>query len=163
MLYKFACLRVNDPHVAEDLVQETLTKAFANFAKFRHEASVRTWLFQILRNEISQHYRKKKSAKLRGDSSSEGVELDNLLCPELTNQEFSTAVEREEFWAVIQTCFEKIPEHLLETFLHKLANPHEKIEDLCNQLDIKPSNFSVRLFRTRLMLRRCLEKSWLKE
>jgi RNA polymerase sigma-70 factor (ECF subfamily) len=37
-----------DSHWAEDLVQETLVRAFGNRAGFRGEASLRTWLFKIL-------------------------------------------------------------------------------------------------------------------
>ena len=159
-------MRVNDSNLAEDLVQETLIKAFANFSKFRGDSTVRTWLFQILRNEISNHFRKKKKERttnLESSLESSPEELSQLLRPKVTNNEFGTAIEREEFWDVIRICFQKIPEHLLETFLYRLSNPDIKIESLCNELGIKPSNFSVRLFRTRLMLRQCLEQSWMKE
>lgn len=166
ILYKFAVLRVNDPHVAEDLVQETLIKAFANLDKFRNESTIRTWLFAIMRNEISGYFRQKQkenSARTQSNRKEDLIQLDQLLCPKLTNEQFSTAVEREEFWDLVQICFEQVPEHLLETFLHRLANPDVKIETLCQELGVKPSNFSVRLFRTRLMLRQCLERSWMKE
>ncbi|MHC4919419.1 MAG: RNA polymerase sigma factor, partial [Planctomycetota bacterium] len=36
-----------DAHWAEDLVQETLVRAFRSRAGFRGEASLRTWLFKI--------------------------------------------------------------------------------------------------------------------
>lgn len=37
-----------DAHAAEDLVQETLVRAFRNVASFRGDAALRTWLFRIL-------------------------------------------------------------------------------------------------------------------
>lgn len=37
-----------DPHWAEDLVQETLVRAFRNLPAFRGDSAVRTWLFRIL-------------------------------------------------------------------------------------------------------------------
>jgi RNA polymerase sigma-70 factor (ECF subfamily) len=37
-----------DPHWAEDLVQETLIRAFKGLPNFRAESSMRTWLFRIL-------------------------------------------------------------------------------------------------------------------
>lgn len=36
-----------DPHWAEDLVQETLVRAFASRTSFRGDASLGTWLFRI--------------------------------------------------------------------------------------------------------------------
>lgn len=37
-----------DPHWAEDLVQETLVRAFRSLPAFRGDAALRTWLFRIL-------------------------------------------------------------------------------------------------------------------
>ena len=163
ILFKFAVLRVRDPYVAEDLVQEVLVKAFVAYPKFRHESSVRSWLFQILRNEISSFCRKKKKEQIaisESQVSEEPVLLSELLRPKVTNEEFTLAVERDEFWTMIQSCFQKMPEHLLEIFLCRLSNPERKVDSLCEELELSPSNFSVRLFRARLLLRKCVEKTW---
>lgn len=36
-----------DPHIAEDLLQETLTQAFTSIHTYRGDSSLRTWLFRI--------------------------------------------------------------------------------------------------------------------
>ena len=46
-------------HLADDLVQETLMKAWANSAKFEMGTSMRAWLFTILRNGYYSLYRKR--------------------------------------------------------------------------------------------------------
>ena len=43
---------------ADDLVQETLTKAWANFSSFQEGTNLRAWLFTILRNEFYSQMRK---------------------------------------------------------------------------------------------------------
>ena len=159
-LFKFAMLRLGKTHLAEDLVQETLIKGMRGFAKFRGDASVRTWLFQILRNEIASYFRSAKRSASKEVSASDSFAESDLLHPLVSLPKFQSIVERDEFWAIIQVCFERIPDHLLDSFLLRLANPNEKVEILCNQLGINASNFSVRLFRARLMLRKCLESNW---
>ena len=52
-LHRFCMLRVSDAALAEDLVQETMIRAIKGFASYRGEASLFTWLCQILRNQIS--------------------------------------------------------------------------------------------------------------
>lgn len=44
---------------ADDLVQEALVKAWANFTSFREGTNLRAWLFTILRNEYYSQMRKK--------------------------------------------------------------------------------------------------------
>ena len=161
-LFRFAFLRVRDTHLAEDFVQETLIIGMEKFHSFRGEASVRTWLFAILRSVMSSHFRRQKRASQQTLDAA-AVELASLLDPQIQGDEFQSNLEKEEFWRAIQRCFERVPEHLLETFLHRITNSEESIESICNQLDIKPSNYSVRLFRTRLMLRKCLESTWMAE
>jgi RNA polymerase sigma-70 factor, ECF subfamily len=44
---------------ADDLVQDTLLKAWANAASFQHGTNLRAWLFTILRNTYYSIYRKR--------------------------------------------------------------------------------------------------------
>lgn len=160
-LFRFAVLRLNCVHLAEDLVQETFVKAFRGFDRFRHDSSVRSWLFQILKNEIASHFRSAATRRVVDLDSSEVTPIEELLGSEISTEQFKTATERDEFWRMAQICFEKVPEHLLETFLQRLANPDQTVDQLCHQLGITATNFHVRMFRTRLLLRRCIEKSWI--
>ena len=47
-LLALARRQCRDPHWAEDLVQETLVRAYRALPGFRGEAALRTWLFRIL-------------------------------------------------------------------------------------------------------------------
>jgi RNA polymerase sigma-70 factor, ECF subfamily len=60
LLYRSA-FRMSRNHAdAEDLVQETMLKAYANFASFRLDTNLRAWLFRILINSYVSGYRKKR-------------------------------------------------------------------------------------------------------
>lgn len=47
-LLALARRQCGDPHWAEDLLQETLVRAYRGLAGFRGEAALRTWLYRIL-------------------------------------------------------------------------------------------------------------------
>ena len=164
-LYRYAMVRLRDENLAEELVQETLLKAIKNFKSFRGDAALRTWLVQILRNEISGYFRKKQREKNLSDNLEQAaqVELGQLLNPKMTVNQFQSKSEKEEFWETVQGCFSKMPEHLLQTFLMKWENDEFKTEEICNELEITPSNFAVRMFRARILLRKCLESEWFEE
>jgi RNA polymerase sigma-70 factor (ECF subfamily) len=45
---------------ADDLVQETMLRAYANLDKFQPGSNLPAWLFTILRNQFRSEYRKRK-------------------------------------------------------------------------------------------------------
>lgn len=59
-LYRHAVRLTRNPADAEDLLQETLMKAYANFASFRPGSNLSAWLFRILTNTFINSYRKKR-------------------------------------------------------------------------------------------------------
>ncbi|WP_411847079.1 sigma-70 family RNA polymerase sigma factor [Roseibacillus persicicus] len=61
-LLQFIVSRVRDPHLAEDLTQDVLVKAFAKSASLREEERVVPWVFRIARSHIADHYRRGRAA-----------------------------------------------------------------------------------------------------
>lgn len=57
-LRAFAMSLTGRPDRADDLVQETLVKAWANFASFQEGTNLRAWMFTILRNQFYSDMRK---------------------------------------------------------------------------------------------------------
>ncbi len=52
VVYRYLLARTGDPDLAADLAQETFLKAFRSMGRFRGDASFRTWLLAIARNEM---------------------------------------------------------------------------------------------------------------
>ncbi|WP_407341827.1 sigma-70 family RNA polymerase sigma factor [Pengzhenrongella phosphoraccumulans] len=71
-LYAAALRMTRNPADAEDLVQETFTKAFAAFHQYRPGTNLKAWLYRILTNTFINTYRKKQREPLR--SAAEEIE-----------------------------------------------------------------------------------------
>ena len=62
---------------ADDLVQETLTRALANIDSFRPGTNMAAWLFTILRNQFRSEYRKRR----REVEDADGAHAQTLQAP----------------------------------------------------------------------------------
>ena len=73
-LRAFAVSLCGNPDRADDLVQETLVKAWSNFDSFVEGTNLPAWLFTILRNIYYSEYRKRR----REVSDSDGLHAARL-------------------------------------------------------------------------------------
>lgn len=62
-LYRLAYYYLGNSHDAEDVVGETVLKAYENFEKLRNEDAFRGWIFKILINQCNTKLRKKINRK----------------------------------------------------------------------------------------------------
>jgi RNA polymerase sigma-70 factor, ECF subfamily len=59
-LYRQALRMTRHPADAEDLLQDTMLKAYAHFHKFQQGTNLRAWLYRILTNNYINAYRKRQ-------------------------------------------------------------------------------------------------------
>ena len=90
---------------ADDLVQETLLRAWANLNSFEPGTNMSAWLFTILRNLFRSEYRKRR----REVADSEGTYAETLK----TQPEQTSRVEFEEF----RTALAKLPSDQREALI----------------------------------------------
>ncbi|WP_084263100.1 sigma-70 family RNA polymerase sigma factor [Actinomadura formosensis] len=67
-LYASAVRMTRNTADAEDLVQETLAKAYVNFHQFQEGTNLKAWLHRILTNNFINTYRKKQREPQRAGS-----------------------------------------------------------------------------------------------
>ena len=72
-LYRMAYAWTHNPHLADDLVQQTLCKALNNHRQLKDMGAAQAWLFRILANCLKDHYRAKREVL----SAEELVIVDN--------------------------------------------------------------------------------------
>jgi len=111
-LYRFALARSNaDPHAAEDLVQQTMSRAIQNLRSYRGEAQLQTWLFTICRNTIIDWQRKKgrqdNSVVLAEDFPSIRAVVDSYSAPMADDPLAQT--ENIELNAIVQMVLDRLP------------------------------------------------------
>ena len=159
-LFRFAILRVRDPDLAADLVQDTFLSAIKAFEGFRGGSTIRTWLTGILKHKIIDHYRRNKLVVSASDVGPEGTDLEHAesLAP-AWKESPEQLVENREFWEVFTQCLDGLPE------AHRRAFSMREFDGLTGEeirkvLDVTPSNLWVMLHRARTKLRRCLEINW---
>ncbi|MEO8166999.1 MAG: sigma-70 family RNA polymerase sigma factor [bacterium] len=72
-LRNFAFKLCHDEHYTNDLVQETMLKAFRSFHMYQEGTNCRAWLFQICKNSYINDYRRKAYETVTMDFSEENT------------------------------------------------------------------------------------------
>lgn len=170
-LYTYAAFRINDEHLARDLVQDTFLAALERMGKFEGRSTEKTWLTAILKNKIIETYRARSITPSKGfepmnsDSHTEFFNPDDghwndQHSPVALGIEHTDALENKEFQKVLQACMKKLPALWLSVFSMKHIYG-ETTEMICRELRLTSSNFWVIIHRTKVNLRSCLQKNWL--
>jgi len=162
-LYAFANARLSDSELAKDIVQDVFLSAFKAVDKFKGDSSPKTWLYRILKNKIIDHYRSafhKKNvneASVSKDFNEDGSWLENIHPQKWNNTE--QALETKEFFSILDICSTGLTEKQQAVFKMKYMDG-KTAEEICNDLNVSPSNYWVIVHRAKLSLRKCLDKKW---
>ena len=173
-IYSWALYKTNSKENAEDLVQETFMAAFQSVEKFKEESSPKTWLFGILNNKIADHFRKvyRQPVVNESDRNSEGGKdflntffdaNDSWIKEQRPKQwgEDSHLLDNPEFVKTLGECMNELPSKWFAAINLKYLE-EKKGEQICQELEITPTNFWQILHRAKLQLRKCLEDHWFK-
>lgn len=167
-LYGFAITRVNDSHVAEDLVQETFLSAIKSADRFQGRSKASTWLTAILKNKIIDHYRK-RVRELHKESLDDLKGFDSYFnakgswqrdqLPKDWNIDYKDSIDQKEFYEILQNCLGRLKEIQRITFVMKHLEDVDT-DEICKELNITASNYWVIMHRAKLQLRKCMETNW---
>jgi len=162
-LLRYASLQLRDAHAAEDAVQETLVAALAGEASFAGRSNLRTWLTGILKHKIIDTIRRQSR---EAPADPDGADFDALFVenghwadPPAAWADPDASLEQKHFFAALQACLERLPGKTAQAFLMR---EHLGLEtgEICKELAISSTHCWVLLYRARMALRECLEKTW---
>jgi RNA polymerase sigma-70 factor (ECF subfamily) len=151
-MYNFALRLTSDPSDAEDLVQDTIVKAFRFFDSYEKGTNAKAWLFRILKNSYINNYRKKSKKPSQVDydevstfyetiraERTDTSDLEDRMFRELIDDDISNALDElpEDFRTVVLLCD-------IEGFTY---------EEISNMLDVPIGTIRSRLHRGRNLLK----------
>lgn len=173
-MLRFARLQLRDQAMAEDAVQEAIEAALIGFARYAGDATLKTWVFGILRNKIVDILRRgQKTVSLSSVLAEDGdgdpdAALDALFRtnghwqPSARPTDWAApeqALENKQFWAIFEACLEHLPEHIARVFMMREMLGFDTAE-ICAEVGITTTNCHVILHRARTNLRICLQANW---
>jgi RNA polymerase sigma-70 factor (ECF subfamily) len=165
-LYQWALQKCRDQSLAEDLVQDTFLAAFEAFEKFKGDSKPLTWLFGILNNKLNDHFR--KSSKMGMESLMAEQQADDLFNEAGhwekettfgTWQEEKHLLDNVDFLKIFELCLGNLPLIWRDALLQKYIFEKEA-KEICQELGITNTNYWQIVHRGKLLVRKCLEKSW---
>jgi RNA polymerase sigma-70 factor, ECF subfamily len=139
-LYRFAYWLCRDRAQAEDLVQETFTRAWVGWQNVRDEKAAKGWLLTILHHEHARLYERKRIP------IDEDRALEDLMVT--SNTDVYASVEmRDALW--------KLPQSYREPLLLQVLGGYSAAE-IGEMLDISEANAMQRLSRARQAMRKIM-------
>ncbi len=166
MMYRFTLVRVKDPEASEELVQATFFAALKSQHTFAGKSSEKTWLFGILKHKTMDYFRNLKkdiSIDLTSGEEPDWIHFNAsghmVPRPKNWNLNPEKAAENKELAQVLAKCMKALPEKFHRIFVLKEMDGLSSNE-ICKELNIKPTNLWVILHRARNQLKMCLESNW---
>jgi len=150
-LFNHACWLVRDAGEAEDLVQETLTKALRAFDAFEPGSNFKAWIFRILRNTFLTS--RTALAHSRTVYLEDHPDASDIADPGPTPE--AILIQSDDLTAV-RRALDELPLHLREVIL--LCDLEElKYREVAGVLDVPIGTVMSRLARARQTLRQFLK------
>lgn len=150
-LYNFACWLTQDRQEAEDLVQETYTKALRGFSSFQPGTNFRAWIYKILRNAFLN-----SRSGLRAATEQADFEDDGPTTPATHETPESILLQRSD-WELVQKALEALPVAHREVPI--LCEVEEmSYQEIAAALAIPVGTVMSRLSRARAALRTAVQK-----
>ncbi len=141
-LFRYACWLVHDRAVAEDLVQETMLRAWRSLDRLQNPEAARGWLITILRRENARRFERfqPRFSALPTEALAE------------SHRDYDTSTEA----FVLRNAIAGLPEDYREPLLLQIIHGYSQ-KEIAAELGISVAGAGTRLFRARKKLRALVE------
>ena len=136
----------------EDIVQDTLLKAFSRLDSYQQNAAFYTWLYRIAVNTILDFMKRKGRSPVHAVEDPEIVGRSETGASDATTQRLSirpdARLERDEIAGITRTVMDELPE-IFRTVLVMRELEQMAYQDIAETLEISIGTVESRLFRAR--------------
>ena len=137
-LHRFIRSRVGDESTADDILQDVFVRIHSHITSLRERNKIKSWIYQISRNAIIDHYRAKK----RSEPLPEG-----LVAPEIDAGDQA----RQDIESCILPMIRNLPKKYLQAvMLYEIEGLAQK--EVAERLEISLSGAKSRIQRGRAMI-----------
>jgi RNA polymerase sigma-70 factor (ECF subfamily) len=158
-LYKAALGMGLSTEQSHDVAHSTWLTFFDVVHRFEGRSHIRTFLFGILYNKVSELRRANKKY-------SETDPIEDIMETKFEESGHwkeglpgnpESVLESSQGLDIISECLDKLPEQQKSVFQLKIVE-EEKSEDICNILEVTATNLRQLLYRAKTRLRECVER-----
>lgn len=147
-LYRAALRFTNDPSRAEDLVQDTMLRAFRAWRSYRPGSNARAWLLTILRNTFINDYRRSRREPVAMDLEvAESLALPDAARDADPEGDFFARILDQKVLDAVNHLSPDFREVLVLSDMEGLA-----YADIAGMLEVPVGTVKSRLFRARRQL-----------
>lgn len=145
-LFRYAFWLSRDRQLAEDVVQDTLLRAWKSLDQLREDASAKHWLFTIVRREHARFYERKRLETV--DIDTPGLHDENLEC-----RGWNHDVE------AVRDAMAELPTEYREPLVLQVSMGYS-IKEIATLMELGEGAVLTRLFRARKKLKNILQESY---
>jgi RNA polymerase sigma-70 factor (ECF subfamily) len=140
-LYRYAYRLCGDRHTAEDLVQESLARAWRSFDKLQKADAAKGWLYTIVRRENARRFER---ARPRGSD----IPTDAI-------GDYRTTYDTSTEAFVLRRAIRDLPEEYRQPLVLQVIHGYSQ-KEIAERLGLTSAGVGTRLFRARQRLRNAL-------
>eukprot|EP01136_Pigoraptor_vietnamica_P004926 Opistho-1_new@35812 len=139
----------NDEDNADDLLQDTLLKAFTYYGKFKPETNFRAWLFTIMKNTFINNYR--RNARVQRVVSTEDEISSNQLMHSASRNNGELKFINDNISKALKT----LPDNLYDPFMRYFEG--YKYHEIAEEFNMPIGTVKTRIHYARMHLKKYLK------
>ncbi|MFO8030598.1 MAG: sigma-70 family RNA polymerase sigma factor [Cyclonatronaceae bacterium] len=150
--YNYALRLTTDPNDAEDLLQDSIVKAFRFFNSYQKGTNARAWLYRIVKNSYINNYRKASRQPQHVDYEEIATYYETIRSEQSDTTDLQARLFRGEYDDDFKKALDNLPEDFRTPLL--LCDVEDfTYEEIANMLDVPIGTVRSRLHRGRNLLK----------